>query len=135
MTEENIQTALVTDFQLAQTVQDLKAWTVSVLETVHNNTIEINNKQDSLFEQFERQLAALTSAYVEMASMLESIVSSIVNRSDEDRDIFFDNLRESRKTMIDVLKHASQQADRNADRFVPYNPDSSQEPSGDTVSE
>jgi len=134
MTSESYVTEESLANQFSNYAQEQRAWTVKVMEAAVQSMIDLNDRQDQLYEQFEKQLASLTSAYVEMAAMLESLVSSFVNRSEEDREEFFTNLRQSRKSMIDVLKHAGDQAVKDADKFVAHNPDTPEQPENNSVS-
>lgn len=122
MTPETYITEEKLTHSILDAIQEQKAWTVKLVETAVKSIIDLEDRQDQLYEQFEKQLAALTSAYIEMAAMLESLISSFVNRSEEDREEFFGNLRNSRKNMIDILKHASNDVNQDADKFVAYNP-------------
>jgi flagellar biosynthesis chaperone FliJ len=77
-------------------------------------------KQDQLFDQFEHQLATLTQGYAELASLVEALLSLVVNETEEKRQEFFTHLRESRQTMVDTLRHATESAAESDDKFVAY---------------
>jgi hypothetical protein len=77
-------------------------------------------KQDQLMEQFERQLAALTSGYAELASLVEALLSMVVNTSPEKMEEFYTHLRSSREQMLDTLRYATQSAAGSEDKFVAY---------------
>lgn len=135
MTSETYITEEKLKHSILDAIQEQKAWTVKLVETAVKSMVDLEDKQDQLYEQFEKQLAALTSAYVEMAAMLESLISSFVNRSEEDREEFFTNLRNSRKNMIDVLKYASDSVTQDADKFVAYNPSTTEQSESSQLSD
>lgn len=84
-------------------------------------------------EENEKVVAMLTQGYAELASMVESLVSVIVNKSDEDKQEFFETLALSRKKMMDTLQHGMQIAEQNADRFTAHSSGVNEESESDTA--
>lgn len=84
-------------------------------------------------EENEKVVAMLTQGYAELASMVESLVSVIVNKSDEDKQEFFETLALSRKKMMDTLQHGMQIAEQNADRFTAHSSGANEESESDTA--
>lgn len=84
-------------------------------------------------EENEKVVAMLTQGYAELASMVESLVSVIVNKSDEDKQEFFETLAFSRKKMMDTLQHGMQIAEQNADRFTAHSSGANEESESDTA--
>ncbi len=116
-------------------ILELKAWTSKVLEGLAHQLEEREAKQDELLEAYEKQLAALVQGYAEMAAMIEALISFVVNRSPDEVDEFFVHLGEARKTMLTTLGHASENAQRNADRFTAHSTEPSMGSAGTPDSE
>ncbi len=87
-------------------------------------------------ELLERQLASLTMGYAEMAAMIQAVLSSIMNESDEaKRKEFFQHVKESRETMMDNMSHAARHAEQSIDKFIPYSTGDAQGPASAEGSE
>ena len=84
-------------------------------------------------EENEKVVATLTQGYAELATMVESLVSVIVNKSDEDKQEFFETLALSRKKMMETLQHGMQIAEQNADRFTAHSSGIDEQSKGDST--
>lgn len=95
---------------------------------------------DERFEKFEQaytiqeqQVAALVQAYAELATIVETLASMIMNRSEEEKKEFFESLALARKQMIDTIQHGIQIAEQNIDKFTAYAPDTDGESQSDKI--
>lgn len=109
------------------TVEELQSLVVKAMES-HSQQVDARfNRLEKLFDENEKITALLTQSYTEIAALVETISSVLINRSEEDKKEFFDTLALSRKKMMETLHHGIQVAEHNADRFTAYSPDSTPE--------
>lgn len=88
-------------------------------------------KLEDRLEQFEKQLAILTMGYAEVSSLVEAIISNIVNESDEKkRKEWNQHVKESRKTMMDSLLYAAHNVEQSSDKFIAHSTGTVEGPSG-----
>ena len=109
---------------MASEIDDAQALMVKALETIKSSTDLKFEELEKLFDRQEQQLAMLSQAYVELAAIIESVTSLVINRSEEDKKEFFETLSLSRKKMMETLQHGITLAEQNADRFVAHAPGS-----------
>ena len=86
---------------------------------------------EKLLAQNEQQIAMLTQAYTELAAIVETLASMVINRSDDEKKEFFEALGLARKQMIDTLQHGLKLAEQNTDRFTAYAPTVNEQPQSD----
>jgi hypothetical protein len=111
----------------------------SFVKTLESIVVQ-NDKRFELLEksleQSEKLIASLLQAYTEVAAILESLVSVVVNRNEDEKKEFFQALSLARKQMMETLQHGITLAEHNADRFIPFTPgDAKQSESDQTIND
>lgn len=87
-------------------------------------------KLEERLEQFEKQLAILTMGYAEVGSLVQALISGIMNEGDEEkRKEFNKHIKEARETMMDSMLHAARNAEQSADKFVAHSTGTVEQPS------
>jgi len=98
--------------------EDLEKRVVTLLESYDATVQQRFTQLEAQLETLERLIALLTQSYAEVATMVESLVSSIVNSSPQQREDFYTALKQSRSNMIDILRQHGQPSSTNEDKFV-----------------
>lgn len=96
---------------------DLKAWLVQVVKTVDDANQARMDEMDKRLDTMEQQLALLTTAYGEMAVMIQTILATKFNEVDQ--ALFQDAFKENFKHMLSIFQDASHQAQTDHGQFHP----------------
>ncbi len=92
---------------------------------INQLSINVQNRfvlLDQKVDQLEKINAALTTSYAELAVIVESLSSIIINQNEDQKKEFFDTLALARKKMMDTFQHGINLAEQNIDKFTAYNP-------------
>lgn len=103
---------------MSDTDQDVREFVVSLVEQVTQAQLRVNLTVEDRLELLDKTIATILPAYMECVSLLQALVSIIVNRSEEEKEEFYKLVREGRKDMMDLLGHGMRNAERDATKFV-----------------
>lgn len=92
----------VTDFDL------FKAQVQTIFITLSNEIEKRLKEKDEQIEKMQEQFALLFAGYAEQASVIENILVTFLSDDPEKEKRFRDNLSESRKQFLEMLKEGAE---------------------------
>lgn len=89
-------------------IDTLKQYVESLILTITETTNQRFVELDAKIESMEKQIATLVIGFGEQAVFLEALLAQLAFSSDEQQKAFHQNLADSRKQMLKVIKDGSQ---------------------------
>lgn len=90
------------------TVDQLKVYVESLFVNFSKMIDEKFDEIDKKVESFEKQIATLVIGFGEQAVFLEALLAQLAFATEEEQKTFQNNVNESRKQMLKVMKDGSQ---------------------------
>ena len=107
MTEENNEQEPLLLFGDVTDFDVFKGQVQSLFISLSNEIEKRLQQQAELIEKLEEQFAMLYAGYVEQTAVIENVLITIFTDSPEKEQVFRENIAESRKQFLDLLKEGT----------------------------